>query len=121
MSILRAVRAWVRNRHNIHFGSGYRGGYRYLSGGAELLALPEGFHFRKSDRPVQPPMRAAEPFYPDVNRPPLGFDALHLEVLDGLQVERTTIAEVQARPQSHPERVGEWRKSVPPVAVPEDE
>jgi hypothetical protein len=55
----------------------------------------------KVQRPVQPALRASQPFYPDVDSPPLRFDQFSVPFADRVQVKRPTIAEVQPRPQ-HP-------------------
>jgi hypothetical protein len=65
-----------------------------VSGGVDY-DVPLVVHFRKQC-PIQPALRASEPFHLDVDGPPFGLNGLSLEVLDGLQVERTTVTEAQS-------------------------
>lgn len=51
------------------------------------------------ERPVQPSLRGTQPFYSHVERPPLRLDHVPVPLADRLQVERSAIPEVQARPQ----------------------
>lgn len=64
----------------------------------------------KVKRPVKPPLRTAQPFYLDVDSPPLGFDQLAVPFADRLEVDLATIAESEARPQ-HVNRVAAVGKS----------
>ena len=53
----------------------------------------------KAERPVEPPLGGAQPFYLDVYSPPLGFHELAVPLTDRLEVNLTAVAESQARPQ----------------------
>jgi hypothetical protein len=59
----------------------------------------------KVERPVEPALWGAQPFYPDVDSAPFRFDQLLVPFADWLQVDGPSVAEVQPRPQ-HPSILG---------------
>jgi hypothetical protein len=88
-----------RTAHNMHFGT--RTGTSTavsLGRGAGIVPIWRILH-HITQSPVQPPARGAEPFYSDMNGPPLLLEVLALPGVDWLgQIQRATIPEVQTCP-----------------------
>jgi hypothetical protein len=69
-------------------------------GGGERITLRWLFRCNdKVERPVEPPLGGAQPFYLDVYSPPLGLHELTVPLADRLEVNLPAVAESQARPQ----------------------
>lgn len=91
----------LRTEHNIHLHE--RQG---TSTGVSLGLIHNVGHITP-ERSVQPTLRAAQPFDAHTDRSPAFLEGILVPFVDRLQVQRTTVPEVQARPQSHPQSLAQ--------------
>lgn len=93
------VRTFATQR-NIHYRrTKGNGTYVSLGRGERIVPL---WLIRCNDnveRPVEPALGGAQPFYLDVDGAPLGLDQLPVPLTDRLEVDLATIAESKPRPQ----------------------
>jgi hypothetical protein len=91
-----------KTKHNLHYRTEQGTGTDVLLGRGSGIVPIWLIRYHVTQRPVEPPAGRAQPFYPDVSRPPTLLELVTVPAIDwSVQVERATIPEVQPRPSHH--------------------